>query len=336
MSVIACAICNKIFTRQHSLDYHIANNACDGKIYDHECEYCNKRYTSQNSLYRHIRTTCKTKKEEDDEKHAVYDRLEKLENRNERLEMEVIKLKKKKHMDAGMRITNNIGTINNNINNGTINNITIVAYGKEDMLSIDREEIIRALKTGFNSTKLLTEVVHFNPKYPNYSNIKRSNFNMKNKIMYHNGGKWVTTSDPHMIDDLYNRKRDFIEENIEHYRDGLTKGDMTRIQRWLNIDDDDNRITRIKGELRELLFNRKDVSEMNERQLDVNIVCVEDIDSHDDNSAYIEDIIDDKSESDSSYTTCITKHSGISIKIKKKKLAPRNGKYRKAIARRSN
>jgi hypothetical protein len=217
-------------------------------------------------------------------------------------------------------------TININNDNRVTNNITIVAYGKEDMTGIDRDDIIRALKTGFNSTKHLTEVVHFNPKYPFYSNIKRNNFNMKNKLMYHNGSCWVTTSDPNMIDDLYNRKRDFIEENIEHYRDGLTKGDMTRLQRWLTVDDDDDRITRIKGELRELLFNKKEISETNERNIEVTQTVVEDIEEivEIDNIDQENDIIFVKTE----------RIPTIKGKNKAKKVASRNGRYRKAIARR--
>lgn len=188
------------------------------------------------------------------------------------------------------------------------------------MEHISREDIIQALKTGFNSTKRLTEVVHFNSKYPTYSNIKRSNFNMKNKLMYHNGNDWVTTSDPHMIDDLYNRKRDFIEENIEHYQDGLTKGDMTRLDRWLNVEDDDRRIARIKDELRELLFNKKEISEMNEKQLGVEII--EDIDADTDLDTDLDEEIDTH------------KHLKVNVNIKKK-TAPRNGRHRKAVARRA-
>lgn len=181
-----------------------------------------------------------------------------------------------------------------------------MAYGKEDMSQIDREDIIKALKTGFNSTKQLTEVIHFNPKYPHYSNIKRSNYNMKNKVMFHDGENWVTTSDPHMIDDLYNRKRDFIEENIDLYQDGLNKYDMVRLHRWLNVDDDDHRITRIKTGLREMLFNKKGIAERNEENLSVTVVDVD----------------------ETVETKCVTDKMP-----QLKKMAKRNGKKKKLIAR---
>jgi hypothetical protein len=261
------------------------------------------------------------KSKEDNKNTEIYDRLVKLEKENAELKKDVKYLKSSKPS----RIVNN-NTINGdlNINTGTVNNITVVAYGKENMGAIDREDIIKALKTGFNSTKHLTEVVHFNPKYPNYSNIRRSNFNMKNKLMFHNGHRWVTTSDPNMIDDLYNRKRDFIEENIDHYRDGLTKGDMTRLNRWLSVEDDDCRIAKIKDELRELLFNRKDISEMNEKHMSIETADPNEIDADE----YID--LDDEIQHRAVPTKIIPK-----VKGKKKHVASRNGRYRKVVARRA-
>merc|ERR1711916_378127 len=98
-----------------------------------------------------------------------------------------------------------------------------------------------------------------------------------------------------MIDDLYNRKRDFIEENMEEYYDGLTPGDLARLHRWLNVEDDDRRITNIKDELRELLFNKKDISEQNEK-----IVETQDLDDEPDET-YI--LIKAKKSSDNSTKT---------------------------------
>jgi C2H2 type zinc finger protein len=331
MSDFECHNCHRSFTRDDSLQSHIENEVCKGKEYNVTCKYCNNKFTSKNSMYRHIREACKEVPEKKGKKNGdMYKIIKKLQEENKKLANKVEKLSSEKNPS----IVNNI----NNINNGTINNITIVAYGKEDMQHIDRDDIIRALKTGFNSTKHLTEVVHFNPKYPKYSNIRRSNYNMKNKLMYHNGDNWVTTSDPHMIDDLYNRKRDFIEDNIDYYRDGLTKGDMTRLQRWMNVDDDDNRITRIKGELRELLFNKKNISEMNEKQPDVNIICVNE--SSDESLDDVEEIIDIQISEQNLKCTRVQKDNNVTIKLKKKKkIAPRNGKYkktyRKARAKRS-
>jgi Zinc finger, C2H2 type len=303
-----CDNCGVSFKRQENLEYHIDKKSCHGK--KHYCEHCDKGFTTKNSMYRHIKHTCKKIKKDDDD---IKIQLKQLMERNKELEQRMTKMEKTTKTPPSTLVQDS--TININNDNRVTNNITIVAYGQEDMSHIDREDIIKALKTGFNSTKRLTEVVHFNPKYPKYSNIRRSNFNMKNKVMYHNGSNWMTTTDPHMIDDLYNRKRDFIEENIEDYHDSLTKGDLNKLQRWMNIEDDDHRIRKIKDELREILFNKKEVSETNEKN--TSIVDV--------------DIIEDIDEIESCDTYILIKAEKVRKKtVKTRRIAPRNGRYRKS------
>ena len=261
---------------------------------------------------------CDAKQAKDEEDMDIKEQMKQLMQENKDLKQRMTKMEK---IDKPSTKTTNInnGTINNNDNRQVTNNITIVAYGKEDMSQIDEEDILRVLKTGFNSTKQLTETMHFNPKYPHFSNIKRSNFNMKNKLMYHNGSNWVTTTDPHMIDELYNRKRDFIEECVEDYSDGLTKYDMARLQRWLGVDDNDKRITRIKGELRELLFNKKEISETNEQNLFADEPEIEEI--------------DDDSDDNTSHDTFIFVRAKNIMEPKKRPIAPKNGRHRKAVVR---
>jgi hypothetical protein len=283
-------------------------------------------------MYRHMREFCK-EKDKQTEDQEIKEQMKQLIQENKDLKQRMTKMEKSVKTSSKSSAETNInnGTINiNNDNRQVTNNITIVAYGKEDMSHIDREDIIKALKTGFNSTKHLTEVVHFNPKYPKYSNIKRSNFNMKNKLMYHNGNDWITTTNPHMIDDLYNRKRDFIEENMDEYYDSLTKGDMTRLQRWLNVEDHDQRISNIKDELRELLFNKKEVSEQNEQ-------TTTDIETDFTNSSSTTTIEELEELDDKSCDTYILIKASNVHTIKKKnnkkkiKSAPRNGKYKKNV-----
>jgi C2H2 type zinc finger protein len=302
-----CEKCESSFKQKGHYNYHRKANAC--KVRPFKCPNCNKGFTASSNMYRHIKVKHSSDAEminKDQNNREILDKLAVMQSQLDELKKE----------NNALKIVGSVGSINNGTINNITNNITIVAYGKEDMSQIDRDDIIRALKTGFNSTKRLTEIVHFNPRYPKYSNIKRSNYNMKNKIMYHNGNEWVTTSDPHMIDDLYNRKRDFIEENIEYYQDALTKGDMARLQRWLDVDDDDQRITRIKTDLREMLFNKKHIAETNESNATVQFVSIEDLDS-------IEEKVV-KTQSASKYNTKI-------IKVKKRKLAGRPGTKRKTV-----
>lgn len=325
-----CNACKRTFSRRENLDYHTENEACKTRCF--QCEHCKKGFTSKNNMYRHMKHSC-TEKNDQDKFEILNDKFEKLAKEHNKL-AEENKFMKNKFVKLEKKPTTNTkninnGTINNNDNRQVTNNITIVAYGKEDMSQIDREDIIRALKTGFNSTKQLTEAGHFNPKYPNYSNIKRSNFNMKNKVMYHNGNDWITTTNPHMIDDLYNQKRDFIEDYIDDNTDGLTQADMTRLQRWLNVEDNDRKITKIKDELRELLFNKKEVSETNEQK-----VGEARTDNKSDNKSIDMNIIEDIDD-DNSCDTIILIKAKHNPNPTKRCIAPKNGRLRKAMVRRA-
>ena len=352
-----CDECSRTFARKRNLEYHITHGAC--KDANHPCKYCDKSFTTATSMYRHMKYYCLDKPDdvdetddisdidETDEKAELLERIKQLEKSNNEL-----KEKCKKMENDSKSININAGTINNVTNNVTM----FVAYGHEDMNMIDSDDIISVLKTGFNSTKKLTEAIHFNPKYPQFSNIKRNNFNMKNKIMYHNGAKWITTSDPNMIDDLYNKKREFIEENFDDYRDKLTKYDIARLKRWLSVKDDDYRITRIKDELRELLFNNKNISEMNEKMLkEQSLKVITDM-NHDNNperdldnpeqdldnleqdldnleQELFEDILDvsDNLSNQNGDDPVLIDASNATKNVKK--IAPRNGRYRKTTNR---
>lgn len=293
MTDYECPKCHKVFKGKQGLMYHTKKNVCAQKTYS--CDYCKSKFTSQNAKYRHIREACEEKKKRDiaESERKTYAKLEKLEKENERfrkyekikkLEQENAEFRRKiKKMQKAEMVNN--GTINsdnsvtnNNTNIGAINNtnnVTIVAFQKEDLTHIDREDILKVLRTGFDSPRNLTEQMHFNPKYPHLSNIKRVNYNLRNKIMYYNGSEWVVSSDPHIIDTFYNRKRDFIEDAIEQYRDDLTEADMKKLNRWLAIDDDDDeRIIKIKDSIRDSLYNKRHIAEQNEQKCIANAAAV--------------------------------------------------------------
>ena len=364
-----CPKCEKVFTRKENIDYHVLNNSCKDKKY--HCKYCGAGFTDRANMYRHINHTCNEKRIYDEDEENTQTRIKEIIKnyedsikKNEELEKRLNKmeedLKRESKSTKSTKLTksvkstkspksvsdinnNNNSNINSNVNNGTIindnrviNNITMMAFGKEDMSLIEPEDIIGALKTGFNSTKKLTEAVHFNSKYPHFSNIRRNNFNMKNKIIYYNGEQWITTTNPDMIDDIYNRKRDFIEESIETYRKNLNKYDLKRLKRWLDIkDDDDYRIKKIKDDLREILFNKKGISEENEMILaSANYQCIENNDDCD----YSSDSITLQSDADSVEISDVTIEDNImnttvqEVQVSKrtgKRIAPRNGRYRK-------
>lgn len=172
---------------------------------------------------------------------------------------------RKNNVKNNMTNINN-GNINNNISNNinnSINNNTIVAqmnlvgYGLEDMSKIDKNEMVKILQKGFKSAIGLTETLHFNPKYPEYHNIYISNIKDKYAMMY-DGKNWELTMKEDLINKIYDDKKNYIEDNIEEFLDSLSPSRRKALERWLETDESDNKISKIKEEIKLLLYNKRD------------------------------------------------------------------------------
>jgi hypothetical protein len=157
-------------------------------------------------------------------------------------------------------VTKNI-TNNNNINNGVINNFNLYAHGKEDLDRIDKNDLLLGIKNGFNSTTKLTELINFNPKYPEYHNVYISNMKSKYAMKY-DGNEWTLVRKNDLIDDVYEQKRDYIYINMDNYSKSLSKVQRESIDRWMLLDEinpDDPVIRRIKSDIELLLYNSRGI-----------------------------------------------------------------------------
>ncbi|VBB19060.1 hypothetical protein YASMINEVIRUS_1592 [Yasminevirus sp. GU-2018] len=268
MSNFVCPTCEKDFQRKESLNYHISHKACKKRGY--VCKYCDKSFTTSTNMYRHMKHSCNVKKEDDTEKENILERLLLLEEANKALEKKSEKqiatlkrenkvLKKKvTKLELTAPIQNK--TINNrcttNINKGTVNNIILVGYGKEDLSKLNKAELLKALQGGYYSTVKLTEAVHFNPKHPEYHNVYISNMKDKYAMMF-DGKQWTLTIKEDLINQIYEDKKNYIEENLEEFVDSLPISRKKALQRWLETDDDDPKIKEIKENLKLLLYNSR-------------------------------------------------------------------------------
>ena len=266
MSEWECDICGRKFTNKYNLANHIDKKAC--KTYDYPCKYCEKKFTTDTNMYRHMRHACKTKKEEEDNKNIIYERLIKLEEQNKKLIKDMDNMKKKVKSvkvikntmvegDVNIKTDVNNGTVNNGlINNVNVNNVILVAYGKEDFKKLDQKEILKVLHNGYNSSLKLTEIMHFNPKYPEYHNIYISNMKDKYAMMY-DGKSWTLTIKEDLINKIYDDKKNYIEENLDDFIDALSASRKKALERWLEIEDDDKKIKEIKDSIKLLLYNSR-------------------------------------------------------------------------------
>ena len=262
-NIFCCKKCGKTFKRRENMDYHITEAVCEEKTVN--CNMCNCKFSSKATMYRHIRSYCKVKKQNDSEKEEILNKLMTIEDNNKReiailrkensmLKRRVIKLEKPNIALINNNVVNNNCTTN--INNGTINNIILVGYGKEDISKLDNSEILKALQSGFYSTIKLTEAVHFNPKYPEYHNIYISNMKDKYAMMF-DGNIWTLTTKEDLINQIYEYKKIYIEENLEEFMDSLPVSRKKALERWLDTDDEDAKIKEIKSNIKLLLYNSR-------------------------------------------------------------------------------
>ena len=273
-----CRRCKNKFTTAQSLKYHTDNKVCYDK--KNTCKHCGNKYSSTISMYRHMRESCKERKESDEnEKKQI---LKTLEIKNKELE-DILKTKeqeliilKNKELEIALRnkeyelfaIKNEMASINqvkingviNNIvngtvNNNTINNVTLIGYGKEDLSKIDKKDIMGNIN-GFMTPIQLTETIHFNPKYPEYHNVYIGNMKSPYAMQY-NGIEWSMILKNELIDKLYDDKKAYIEENLEDFVKTLTKSKRAALERWLETEDDHEKIKEMKQRMKLLLYNKR-------------------------------------------------------------------------------
>ena len=190
------------------------------------CSFCNKKLSSKYILLRHMKDYCKVKKENDEEKENIFKSL--LE-KDKKKDMEITELKKQNelfekqnkilmdkidkliniNLKSSKTINNNKKTINNNqktittnnnqkITNTMNNNIIMVNFGKEDLSIIDEKQFIdrvvkKPLLSGVKIPDEVLKIIHFNPEYPQLSNIYISDIN-REKCMVFEDGEWKLSS----------------------------------------------------------------------------------------------------------------------------------------------
>jgi len=174
------------------------------KMNNKQCQFFFKMFTRPYSLTVHL-NTCKVKKRNDQEKEDLMTKLikekdeqkmqldkvlknmEEMKKNQDKLLNEIEKLKK------GTKIVNtqNADKIQNNTNcgNNTVNNIKIIAYGKEDLSHLLENDYKQILNKGFKSVPALVESIHFNKNKPENHNIYISNMR-DNYVLIYDGRNW--------------------------------------------------------------------------------------------------------------------------------------------------
>ena len=262
-----------------STNLNIHSNINDDELI---CSYCDKKLVNKYSLSRHLKDNCKVKKECDEQKENIFKLLlekdkqkdieinelkkqnkieiNELKKQNKMLMEKIDKLinmkdnsKPSKIVNDNLSITNNLSNSNNvqnnNVQNNNIqnNNYVMVNFGKEDLSIIDErlfiDRIVKQNKiTGVKIPDEVLKIIHFNPKYPQLSNIYISDIN-REKCMVYEDGEWKLSNIdniPQIMDKICLFSKDQIEILREKYPNNKALNDrLNTIEKYNNKIDED-------------------------------------------------------------------------------------------------
>jgi hypothetical protein len=216
---------------------------------ENRCNYCLKTYCRTNVLKKHL-LICKVKKRDIEEKEEILNKLLEQNNKlassldqqkeqNNKLVSTIEELNKRINKLENDKKSNHIQNNRNvkNLNNGTINNINIIQFGKEDLSKIDNKEFFEALtQMGYKIPAKMVEKIHINDKYPEYKNIYISDIN-RGKAMVYDGKKWKLDKYNNISDKLLDKILNFMEERYEEIKDNknITDKKKTNMENKLKI-----------------------------------------------------------------------------------------------------
>ena len=227
-----------------------------------QCEYCEKFYSKKCHLTRHLKT-CKEKLKDDDDKNELLKLVELLNKQLQEKDREKEEYKKQideQNIQIRELIKKTGVNIGNQYNNNIQNNIQILAYNNTDISHLTDKDYMKCLKHANFCIPHLIEKIHFNPKKPENHNIYISNLK-NNYVMIYNGNKWMINDRDESIQNLIDDKESIMEQKLEEWLENGEKYPeiMNKFNRYLEKRENDKVLDKIKGEIKLMLFNNRDL-----------------------------------------------------------------------------
>jgi len=75
--------------------------------------------------------------------------------------------------------------------------------------------------------------------------------------MTYDGTNWELVMKDDIIDQIYDKKRDYIEENMDEFLESLSKSQIDALHRWLEADDKHDYVQKVKNNIKLMLYNKR-------------------------------------------------------------------------------
>jgi len=204
----------------------------------HICSYCNRSYSTGFNLNKHLKI-CKAKKD-----HVTF-----LENEYERLKM----------IESGEMISNminnntttttnsnNTTTTQNNMNSHNVTNITLNAYGKEDLSFLTEDKIRKLLMKTMTQEVIprLIKQIHCDPNRPENMNVYKPN-KKDEFLMLFDGDRWMMECMGKVIDEMIDKKAGILDQIV--FDMSTSKKEDVKMERVQDdLEDDDKKKVMLK------------------------------------------------------------------------------------------
>ena len=306
-----CNICIKEYSSRqnlwkHNNKYHMIENTQNVKNTSNQpsenvkkmskkcqktltCNNCNIPFNSRQARWSHERkcilnkdseiTMLKQQLKEKDEQHKEQQKLFELQLEN--LKKEMIQMMNKNckiHPKTLNKINKQLNTNNTYNDNKVINNINLIALGKEEIPDVfTRKEKLKILNTNMLALDTIVKDVHFNEKYPQFNNVLITN--TQNSIGYkynEDEKKFVAVEKSELIHEIINARMGdivFFQEELENDIKPIVN---ERILKLINKMDNDKKYMENKHkDIKLIIYNNKEMIE----KIRENLPLLDDVDN---------------------------------------------------------
>ena len=235
-----CDVCSLKFSRKYHLVRHIATKKHMDKSKNiskktFSCSVCTHSFSHASSRSKH-QTLCKLKNT------VPLAEYESLRKEKEAMQKQIEELL----LSHNTQITNN----NNNII-GTQVNITINAFGKENVDYITDKQCMKIVNQVFNSIPAAAQIVFFDPNHPENHNIKIPNKKEPYAMIMKADQTWEMTDRKKAIETMTQKSYTIVEESFGKVYDKILPNKRDSFEKFMDkMNEQDSTLwTRFKKEL---------------------------------------------------------------------------------------